>query len=216
MSDIVTGIVADMRRYQMAHDLAGYVDATFIGFDDGTIGCTRNHIKMWTKIVQHGGDWGVVLEDDAVPCQMFTYQLAAVLADPPTDIVGLYLGRNYPRAWQRFVKKALADPDANWILSTHVLHCVGLAVRVSLIPDMLRFIGNMAAADQDWPIDEQITHWARLRGHRVCYTRPSIVDHRDGESLLVHRDGAGRELPRHAWEFGYREEWDKSLIVEMP
>lgn len=216
MSDIVIGVVGDMRRNRQAYILATGCDAKVLSLDEGILGCTKNHIKVWTKLLQHGGNWGVVLEDDAAPCEDFLDQLAAVLANPPCDVVSLYLGRSYPRAWQRFIKKALIDPDAHWITSTHVLHGVGLAIRMHLVEDMLRFIGNMAAAEQDWPIDEQITHWCRLRGHAVAYTRPSIVDHGDGESLVEHRDGAGRELPRHAWEFGTREKWNPELRTEMP
>jgi hypothetical protein len=220
MSDTIIGVVADMRRQQQAWALSNSVGATVLSYDDGTMGCTRNHIKVWTKVLQHGGDWGVVLEDDAMPCEGFKEQLHAALDAAPADIVGLYLGTGYPRAWQRFIKKAMAS-DAHYIMSSHVLHGVGTAIRMHLVPDMLRFVGNMSGAQQNWPIDEQITHWARLRGHRTCYTKPSIVEHADGESLLVHPDAegrgsSGRELARHAWEFGERDTWVGDHWVEMP
>lgn len=217
MSDITIGVVADMRRQATAWTLANQVDAAVISYDDGMLGCTKNHIKVWTKVLQHGGDWAVVLEDDAqVDERVFREQLQQALASPPADIVGLYLGRNYPRAWQRFIKKAMADEEAHYIVSSHILHGVGTAIRMHLVSDMLRFIGNMAGTQQDWPVDEQITHWARLRGHRVCYTKPSIVEHTDGESLMTHPDGEVRDRPRKAWEFGSRDVWVGDHWVEMP
>jgi hypothetical protein len=216
VSDIVIGVVGDARRQEAAWDLFKQTDATFISLDTGTLGCTKNHLMVWTNILQHGGDWGVVLEDDAELCEGFHDQLTQVLYDPPADVVSLYLGTGYPKAWQRFIKKGMAT-DAQWLLSTHVLHCVGLAIRMHLVPDMLRFVGKMTDTEKLWPVDEQITHWCRLRGQRVAHTKPSIVDHReDLPSLIEHPDGAGRTLPRHAWEFGRRDSWDSTATTEIP
>lgn len=215
MSRIVIGIVADMRRQRQAFGLSNRTKADTISYDDGLLGCTKNHIKVWTKLLQRGGDWGVVLEDDAIPVPDFRSTLGLALEDPPADVVGLYLGTGYPRAWQRFAKKA-TQSDADWILSSHLLHGVGTAIRLSLVSDMLSFISNMAPADQKWPIDEQVTHWCRLRGQRVAYTNPSLVDHADGETLTDHADGEARHLPRRAHCFGPRESYTRTSTVEMP
>jgi GR25 family glycosyltransferase involved in LPS biosynthesis len=213
MSDIAIGVVGDIRRYGDAWELSQAVNADFVCYDDSTLGCTGNHLRMWHKMIQHGGDWGVVLEDDAQLCDDFTNQLAMVLDGPPASVVSLYLGTGYPRAWQRFIKPKMAT-GAHWIVSSHLLHCVGVAIRMPLIPDMLRFVGKMAPAERLWPIDEQITHWCRLRGQLVAYTKPSIIEHRDLPTLLTHQDGR-RELPRHAWQFGSRNVWDNTAVVEM-
>jgi hypothetical protein len=220
MSRIIIGVVADVRRERQAYDLADSVKAQVLSYDDGAMGPTKNHLKVWTKLDQHGGDWSVVLEDDAeIDKDIFRSQLEGVLANPPADVVGLYLGTGYPVAWQRFIKKSTlaADAaDANYIVSSHVLHGVGLAIRTHLVNDMLRFVGWMSAEERKWPIDEQITHWCRLRGYKTCYTYPSIVEHGDGPTLLVHPDGEGRTRPRKAWKYGNRETWDGTRTVEMP
>lgn len=220
MNTIKIGVVADMRRRAQAEELADKVDATVLSFDDGIMGCTKNHIKTWTNLVQHGADWLVVLEDDAVPVDGFREQLDMALAAAPADIVGLYLGTGWPRAWQRFIKKALADArqsDANWIVSSHLLHAVGTAIKVDLANDMLRAVAWMSEEQRRWPFDEQITHWARyMRGHRIAYTVPSLVDHRDGESLVYHPDGDGRNGKRVAWEVGCRHMWNGTNTVMMP
>jgi GR25 family glycosyltransferase involved in LPS biosynthesis len=218
MRDIAIGIVADMRRQAESWDLSNKVGAELLCYDDGYLGCNANHIRVWTKMVAHDTDWIVVLEDDAVPCDGFRDRLAAALADPPADVVSLYLGRSYPKAWQRFIRSAIKrDPNAHWLMSSHVLHGVGLAIRSHLVRDMLTFVGNMAPTEAIWPVDEQITHWCRMRGYRVAYTRPSLVDHADGESLIRTRnDGDVRELPRTAWEFGSRDVWDRLSFEEIP
>lgn len=217
MSDVTIGVVADMRRNPDAWRLYDQVGAQVVSYDDAIMGCTANHLKVWTKLLQHGGDWGVVLEDDAQPCLGFREQLDLVLADPPADVIGLYLGRNFPRAWQRFIKPCMAT-DAHWVMSSHLLHCVGVAIRMHMVPDMLRFVGRMTPTEKLWPIDEQITHWCRLRGLRVAYPKPSIVEHRDLPPLVDHSqiDGAGRKLPRVAWQFGTREYWDSKATTDIP
>jgi hypothetical protein len=218
LTSIKIGIVADLRRREQAEQLADKVDATVLCFDDGIAGVTKNHIRTWTRLQQYGAEWLVVLEDDAVPVDDFRYQLTQALINAPTDIVSLYLGTGYPKAWQRFIRTALTEArkaDANYLVSTHVLHGVGVAIKSSLVDDMLRMVGWMSQDQRTWPVDEQITHWARMRAHRVAYTRPSLVDHMDGESLVVHPDGEGREGKRVAHEVGSRHLWVPTT-VEMP
>lgn len=218
LTTIKIGVVAHTARMSHAQTLSDKVDATVVSFDDGMLGAQRNHIKVWTNLVQHGADWLVVLEDDAVPVDDFRYQLRQALINAPTDIVGLYLGTGYPKAWQRFVKKAMqSDGDPNYVLSTHLLHGVGTAIKVDLVNDMLRFISWMSEGERKWPVDEQITHWMRMRGHRIAYTKPSLVDHMDGPTTVQHPDGQSRDgVKRHAYEVGCRDMWFPSKIVEMP
>ena len=98
--------------------------------------------------------------------------------------------------------------DASFIVSRHLLHAVGLAIRADQVPDMLTNL------DDTLPIDEAIEQWANQRRYRIAYTFPSLVDHTDGETLLQHRDGSKREPGRVAWQFGSRTEWTHE-IVEM-
>lgn len=219
LTTIKIGVVAHTARMSHAQTLSDKVDATVVSFDDGMLGAQRNHIKVWTNLVQHGADWLVVLEDDAVPVDDFRYQLRQALINAPTDIVSLYLGTGYPKAWQRFIKKAVTEGSkagANYIVSTHLLHGVGTAIRYDLAQDMLRMLKWMNQDQRQWPLDEQITDWARRRGHKIAYTKPSLVNHMDGPSTIKHPDGDGRELPRHAWEVGTRHTWNGLLTADMP
>lgn len=216
------GVVADVRRRDedgeiMGEVLASKVGAEVISIDDGMLGHTNHSIKVWTNLAQRGGDWAVVLEDDAKPVDGFREQLDMALANAPSGVVSLYLGQGYPTAWQRFIKKAVTNQRANYVVSTHVLHSVALAIRVELINDMLRFISWLSDEDKKWPFDEQVTHWARQRGNDVVYTWPSLVDHADGESLIHHPEGQGSDgIARVAWKVGTRKAWNKFAVVNMP
>jgi GR25 family glycosyltransferase involved in LPS biosynthesis len=216
------GVAAHTSRMSQAEALTNKVDAEFLSFDDGILGCTKNEIKVWTNLAQQGGDWLVVLEDDAVPVDDFREQLEAALAAAPTDIVSLYLGTGYPKAWQRFIKTAITAAkknDANYALSSHLLTTVGVAMRPWMARHMLDRLPWLPEYEHEkWPIDEQITKWARQCGHVVGYTLPSLVDHAPGPSLIAdHGDGEGRdEAKRVAWQVGSRDQWDGLLTVKMP
>lgn len=222
---VAVGVVAHHTRLVKAWDMAQLVQASFLSVDHGAWGSTANHLKVWRHLVTDyltamdrcprepfAGvpQWLVVLEDDAVPCEDFRHQLDAALASAPGDIVGLYLGTGYPTAWQDFIKHAELDP-AHWTQTHSLLHGVATAIRTELVPSMLEWVG----AQRDQPIDEAITQWARAHAHVVSYTRPSIIDHADWPTLINHPDMEERENPRHAWQFGTRENW-KSTTVWIP
>lgn len=214
------GIVAHVAREEHAWQLADTVDAESITYDDGTLGCLGNHLRVWRKYENHPQDWIVVLEDDAVPCPQFRAQLAAALAAAPAPIVSLYLGTGYPTHWQDSIRQVtmLADhADTAWILARHLLHAVGVAIRVEMLPGMLAHIHQASRARVDrsvlpLPIDEAITEWAQDRDHSIAYTWPSLVDHADEGTLAAHQDGATRTEPRRAWRHGTRDHWSPSSV----
>lgn len=154
-------------------------------------------------------DWLVVIEDDAMPCNDFRTQLDQALAVAPTSVVGLYLGRSYPAAWQNAIAHIQNDP-AHWAVSTHLLHAVGTAIRTDLVPGMIDWVRK---CNPQWPIDDAITDWARTNRTPIGYTRPSLLDHADGDSLIASRfDGSTRDKPRTAWAFGTREHWNRTQV----
>jgi len=206
------GIVGHVSRSDEAYALMAATGAVYMSLDNGNLGCSGNHFRVWRHLAErwapHVG-YLVVLEDDAVPCENFTDQLAAALALQFSPIVSLYLGRQRPPHLQYMIGPATkrADQrDASWIVSRHVLHAVGLAVRADLVADML------AHLDRELPIDDAIDEWANRHRYRVAYTWPSIVDHADGETLLKHPDGIAREPGRVAWKHGARDEWTYTQV----
>lgn len=220
------GVVGHTSRTEQALALADQAGG-YLALDDGTLGCTANHLRVLEHLATLGSQYSVILEDDAQPVEGFTDQLAAALEsaprvvveieeyrtfgsdDPiktveytaPAPIVSFYLGTGYPRYWQKGIGKAITaadQADAPWITSEHLLHAVAYAIRTDLVPDLL-------ANRQQLPIDDMITAWARTNAHPVAYTHPSICEHADGPTVITAR--SERQHPRRAHRTGTRTTW---------
>jgi hypothetical protein len=206
------GVVAHQDRLIDAWDLAHVTCASFLSVDNGDLGVSGNHSKVWHYLAAEPSDWSVVLEDDAIVCDGFLEQLNMVLAVAPSDIVGLYLGTSYPPAWQQFIEHVQPDPS-HWAMAVNLIHGVGTCVRSRLVPDMCKWIDGFSS---DYPVDAAISEWARAHGIQIGYTRPSLVNHKDGPTLIDPTkrtvDTEVRDKPRRAWQFGTRDDWSTSTV----
>lgn len=201
------GIVGHVDRLAMVQELAGQTGAECVSIDDGTLGCERNHLKVWQHLADHNTDeWSIVLEDDAIPCTNFRDQLEQALAAAPAPIVSLYLGTGHPVHWQPRIAQAIESAgNANWLTHHKLLHAVGVATRTDLLPLSLNTNGV--------PIDSAISNWAVQQGHQVAYTLPSLVDHTDITSVITKRhNNRARTNPRKAWRHGTRDQWTQEAV----
>jgi hypothetical protein len=208
------GVVAHNSRSKMAFALEDTVDADFLSLDDGKYGAILNHLLVWQHIGAMVGDdeWGIVLEDDAVPVDDFRQQVQAALDAAPQEVVSLYLGRQRPADWVDRVGQAVeaaSISDVSWIIGDTMLHAVGIALRGR------ELIQSMLHATVPWrqPMDEAVTMWCRYYGHVVAFTWPSLVDHADQETVFVHPDGELREPGRVAYMTGARDKWTARAVV---
>lgn len=205
MEALRIGIVAHNSRATEAHTLMKTVGAAVLSMDNGSRGCSGNHIHVWETLSTMPTQWSVVLEDDAVPVDGFRDQLEQALAAAEAPIASLYLGTGHPTTKQPRIAKAITTAQQNdtcWITTPRVLHAVALAIHTELIPDMLTHIKT-----SHWEIDRAISHWAETRHHPVAYTAPSLVDHHDGPTTTTHRRRTVHQ-PRHAWWTGTRTHWN--------
>lgn len=206
------GIVGHVARAEAAHQLMDDAGAAYLSLDDGNLGCGGNHRKTWHYLLKRHAayvDWLVLLEDDAVPVEGFKDQLEQALAVAPAPILSFYLGRLRPPHLQYMIEPAIKradEADASWIVSRQLLHAVGLAIRSTIVEDMLDSL------DEELPIDEAIGVWANKHRYRIGYTHPSICNHQDGPTLEQHRDGQAREAGRVAWKFGRRDVFSHSYV----
>lgn len=220
---IAIGVVAHVKRETMAKELASTVEADFPPFvDDGTLGCSTNHRRVWAHLAAAGSEWGLALEDDAVPVPGFRDQLHQALAASPCDVVSLYLGSGRPiwfemagrgsaQKLQPLIRQAVDTAhaeDASFILAPKLFHAVAVAIRTPLIPSMLSSVQRSPK-----PIDFAIGDWCVAEGHTVAYTSPSLVDHDDTETVIPkHPDGEPRREPRKAHHVGTRTTWTSRSV----
>lgn len=185
----------------------------FISWDDGTLGCDGNHLEVYRKLAGANTRYAVVLEDDAVPIEDdFLGQLERALQVAPAAIVSLYLGTSRPVVYQKRIRRALdraSREQACWVVGKKLLHAVAVVTPVESIPSLLKFLEWLP---RKVAIDEAITMWGAVANLQVCYTVPSLVDHRDDETLFTHPDGRPRSQPRKAWQLGARTRWDPSFV----
>lgn len=210
-------MVAHPRRSAWVSHLANTTAAEAVSWDRHKIGCEANHLQAWNYLADSPEQWGVVIEDDVIPCQHFTRQLTQVLTAAPTPVVSLYLGRAHPHGgadrWQDRIAAHIAA-DVCWLTADALLSGQGYAIRTELIPDMLETVTPLSAnhrRKEQIPIDEAVSTWCRSRGYLVGHTRPSILNHLDGKTLIPQRaDKQPRRQGRVAWLFDWRERWDSS------
>ena len=203
-------VVAHLDRLTAAERLVEQIGAAYVHYDDGSLGCNESHHRTWMWHRDNTTtEWSVVLEDDAVPVNEFAEQLDMALDVAPASIASLYLGRLRPPRWQTRIQSAIANAvvaDAHWVVGTHLLHAVGVAIRTDLLTAMRSHAGHQL------PADERITAWARHSGLPIAYTWPSLVDHADGPTLVLHRDGKPRTCGRVAWQTGTRGAWNSERV----
>jgi len=205
------GVVAHIKRQAMATTLAQQINADYVSVDDGTLGFA-NHVRVWRECAAEQRDWCLVVEDDAVPVRGFISQAQRALEVAPSPIVSMYLGtdmRTTP-ALLDAVAKAEAN-DACFIMHTKLLHAVAVAVRTELVAHMLAYVERKRYL----PIDDAISGWRarHLLKHRVAYTAPSLVEHRDTPTVIEHRrDNIPRDYTRTALRVGTRQHWDSSSV----
>lgn len=207
-------IVAHTQRAQQAHKLYDHTNACYMSIDNGEYGCEQNHYRTWQWLAKHAdSEWCLVLEDDAQPVEDFRNQVKYALHNAPAPIVSLYLGQLRPPHWQNDIRHAInraTTQDAHYIVGTHLLHAVAVAIRSTLIPDLLAH-----APTTQHPWDYRIAAWALDNKHPVAYTFPSLVEHADEDTIAKHPDGKPREPGRKAWHTGIRTTWANTRTTPL-
>jgi hypothetical protein len=183
----------------MANRLAEQVKADAVVWDVGKIGASKNHIQAWEWLADSGQEWGVILEDDVIPSPNFDQNLNMAIRYCPTPIMSLYLGRGGSPHWQPSVS-AVITQDVSFLTAPVLLSAQGYAVHKSILARHAGF--RRCAFHHPRPIDESLSYWAstRYRNLHFSYCRRSLVDHRDGPTLIAdHGDGQGRNGKTRLW-----------------
>jgi len=138
----------------------------------------------------------VVIQDDVLPCRDLLAGLTKALEHVPPDApVCGYVGARRPNA--PLVSAAIgraAAQKASWI-TMHTLNWGPLiALPTNIIDEMIAYCDPLTTIDN---YDRRLSrYWELRRGVRIWYTVPSLVDHRDGPSMVpgrvstVHHSGS--------------------------
>jgi len=139
-------------------------------------------------------EWHVVVQDDAIVCGDFRASVAHLAArHTESEVIGLYLGavRPYGAAVERAVTAA-ERAGASWVLSERLMWGVGTAFPVAALDALVHAADRARPAEYDFRLSVAM----RVTGMTARYSLPSLVDHRQGPSILNHPDNA-----RHARRF---------------
>lgn len=209
-------VIAHPDRRDMAEKLAETVSAA-VCWDDGThpgdsvAGCSATHISALNSLRGQPGEWFTLLEDDAVPVELFTHHLGLALRHAPAPIVGLYLGTGNPSGEaQRQIRQAVVTAQNTrtaWLLADCLIGSVGYALRTDILDDLTDFI-----TDRDEELPLRISRWAQHRDVAICYTMPSLLNHDDGVSIGGTWRGP-HYRGRKAWWHGTRNNWNTDTVT---
>lgn len=193
-------VVAHPKRLQAAYQLAKATGGQVV-LDHGR-GSNANHDAAWERA---GGDWHVVLEDDAILVPGFTAQVTAALAAVPAEgAVSFYVGTGRPKPTEapRAIEAARRS-NAHWVKAQASYWGVALALPTYLVPDMLGYVQHSTL-----PYDVRFGLWLRSRKLPCWYTVPSLVDHSDNPSLIWDYN-----LPsRKAIFVGRNTKWNDTFV----
>lgn len=148
--------------------------------------------RAWEAIDQ-SADYACVIQDDALVCRDFIAGMEKALTYITEPcLVSPYIGTRRPSASrvERSVRAA-QDAGASWVRMPSLNWGVAIMAPTSIIPGMLPWCDQQTYPNYDRRIGRYAIDVLRLP---TWCTFPSLVDHRDEDSLVGH--GQGRKAHR--------------------
>lgn len=175
-------IMAHPKREGMAHQLAEQTGAEIV-WDRGQ-GLWDTAYRAWAI---YDGEYHTVLQDDAIVADHMTFET-------PFPVTSWYYGTLRPRP--DITGPAITEAKrvgASWIRHQGPWWAVAVTIKSDLISDMLGGASRtVLKAD-----DARLTAYFARQQILCHYSYPSLVDHRQGESIAA----AGQRGVRKAYEF---------------
>lgn len=189
--DIRFVVVGHHSRTEDAQRLAALLDAHLL-IDDGNHGANWNHRRALEWAAEQPCRV-VVVEDDAMPVDLFFTPVTSWLKRFPDSLISFYLGTGRPPQYQMQIAGRLIVADktqADYITLPRLIHGVCYSVPPQHIERVL------SRWDRSKPADYAV---GDACGGAVVYPCYSLVDHADGEPVERHPDSAPRTERRRAW-----------------
>lgn len=123
-------------------------------------------------------EYGVVIQDDALITSDFYAKAEKILTG---DFIYSFYAGNMLQNRIRMAEERGKDH----VISGMIFNEIALCMKMSRVRNMVKFCD---AKKTD--TDHEIVKWARAKNLNIFYTIPSLVDHRDEES--IYRDNYGK------------------------
>ncbi len=141
--------------------------------DDGSLGVKKNAMRCWESYDKNA-DYHLVIQDDAIICDNFKTKCMPYLENSE-GIVSFFLSK---RTRER------VREDGIFFKKRTLTGAVALAIRTDLIKKMIQEMREAKIEN-----DDTIISWFAQRHHiEVCYSKPSLVDHRHGIKSIVEKN----------------------------
>ncbi|ELE6461963.1 hypothetical protein EKN41_23105 [Enterobacter hormaechei] len=184
-------VVGHHSRIDHALCLAMRLDAHLL-IDYGNHGANWNHRRALEWAAEQTCRV-VVLEDDALPVDLFYTPVSNWLKRFPDSLISFYLGTGRPPQYQIQIAERLIVADktqADYITLPRLIHGVCYSVPSQHIERVL------SRWDSSKPADYAV---GEAFGGRVIYPCYSLVDHADLPTVERHPDNEPRTERRRAW-----------------
>ncbi len=152
--------------------------------------------RAW-QMVDQTADFGLVIQDDALVARDLIAGLEQALEHlPERGVVSPYIGTRRPaaNAVERAVKAA-QEGDVSWVKMPALNWGVAIMLPTDIINGMIKWCNQQRYPQYDRRIGRYAIDVERLN---TWCPWPSLVDHRDEESLVGH--GQGRKAHRFVGE----------------
>lgn len=192
---IVYRVVAVPERIGRARVLAVAVGGEVV-LDENHEGTLHTHLRA----LRSAGDAThlVVLEDDAIVCGDFTQHVARLIEERPEHLLGLYVGRLFPKRPQAMIGELVLSAP-RWLDHPRVTDRLGWGVGyVMPVADIPAVLSHVEAGGQHaWlNADVRIGRWHAAR-RLLSYPFPSPVDHDDELPSMTSQHSRGRVAWAH-------------------
>lgn len=168
--------MAHPKRAEFFSYLNGRLGDVPFSIDEG-IGIWENCKRAW-RLRDPEARWHVVIQDDAVVCDNFRERAEAVIAAAEArgdSAISFFFGKR--KMMQAAAKRAMPH---GFIESAWMHWGLAICLKADVIERALAF-GDTQNIPQD---DTRIANFLKKEKLTVYYPLPSLVDHREGESLV--------------------------------
>jgi len=176
-------IMAHPDRKIMANELSASLGGVPIVWD------RKNNVwdtckRAW-QAIDTTAKYGLVLQDDVIPCRDFQARAEALLNG--RFVYNFFIHSGFVAR----IEKALCE-GKNYFIMPSIYGEIALCMPTNYINSMINYVERHGARS-----DTLISTWARTAKLRIRYPIPSLVDHRSGDSLFEKYTGRPQHIKDH-------------------